>query len=137
MRLAVLLIGLALAATACGEDDEQAASPSPAGGGASLADLKVTVDKDGDEGAGKPQTATVRCDAATDSDTCQAVADLKEETFKPTGGMTACTQQYGGPETATVTGTFQGKPVDAKFSRTDGCEISRWNEASKLLEAAG
>jgi hypothetical protein len=136
MRLAVLLIGLALAAAACGEDDEQAAAPSPAGGAASLADLKVTVDKDGD-GGGAAKTATVRCDAPTDSDICQAVADLKAETFKPTGGMTACTQQYGGPETATVKGTLEGKPVDARFSRTDGCEISRWNEASKLLEAAG
>ena len=56
--------------------------------------------------------------------------------FEPTPGDVACTQQYGGPETATVTGTFKGEQVDAKFSRQNGCEIARWEDALPLLEAA-
>jgi hypothetical protein len=57
--------------------------------------------------------------------------------FEPVSGMTACTQQYGGPETATVKGTLHGEPIDAKFSRVNGCEIARWEEVAPLLEAAG
>ena len=46
---------------------------------------------------------------------------------------TACTQIFGGPETATIKGTIRGEPVDAKFSRSDGCEIERWKRVEPLL----
>ena len=45
----------------------------------------------------------------------------------------ACTQIYGGPEEATIKGTIRGNPVDATFSRTDGCEIARWESVEALL----
>ena len=45
----------------------------------------------------------------------------------------ACTQQFGGPETATVTGTLHGDEVAARFSRENGCEISRWEKVAELL----
>lgn len=48
-----------------------------------------------------------------------------------------CTQQYGGPQTATVKGTVDGHRVYASFSATDGCEISRWNALESILGAAG
>ena len=44
-----------------------------------------------------------------------------------------CTQQYGGPATARVTGTWQGQHVDATFDRTNGCEIARWNTLRPVL----
>jgi len=133
MRLALVLVALALLAAGCGEDDEEPAAASPSG---SLARLTVTVDEDGDGGAGA-KTTEVRCDAAGDSKVCGAVADLGAKAFAATPGSTACTQQYGGPDTATVKGTLNGKPVDARFSRTDGCEISRWEKVQALLGAAG
>ena len=46
-----------------------------------------------------------------------------------------CTQQYGGPQLATVTGTFKGRTVNAAFSRTDGCEIARWQALAPLFGA--
>ncbi|KRE81645.1 SSI family serine proteinase inhibitor [Arthrobacter sp. Soil763] len=49
----------------------------------------------------------------------------------------ACTQQYGGPQTATVTGTVDGKTVKSEFSRTDGCEIEFWNAAKDVLGSSG
>ncbi|WP_445155406.1 SSI family serine proteinase inhibitor [Arthrobacter sp. Hor0625] len=49
----------------------------------------------------------------------------------------ACTQQYGGPQTATVTGTVDGKTVKSEFSRTDGCEIELWNAAKDVLGSSG
>jgi hypothetical protein len=44
-----------------------------------------------------------------------------------------CTQQYGGPQQATVTGTFHGRSIDASFSLTDGCRIAVWNSIPTLL----
>ena len=51
----------------------------------------------------------------------------------PTPGDTACTQLFGGPETATIKGTIRGEAVDATFSRSDGCEIERWKRVEALL----
>lgn len=45
----------------------------------------------------------------------------------------SCTQVYGGPETATITGVWKGQPVRSRLSRADGCEISRWNALAGLL----
>ncbi|MDP5226497.1 MULTISPECIES: hypothetical protein [Arthrobacter] len=44
-----------------------------------------------------------------------------------------CSQLYGGPETATVTGSVNGKPVSLTLSRTDGCKTAQWNELTPLL----
>ena len=129
MRILLVLAALALLA-GCGGDDEQSASPP------GLADLTVTVDPDG-KGVKEAKTADVRCASADDSDVCKAVDGMKAEVFEPVPGDTACTQQYGGPETATVKGTLHGESIDAKFSRVNGCEIARWQEAAPLLEAAG
>jgi hypothetical protein len=48
-----------------------------------------------------------------------------------------CTQIYGGPERATVTGTFRGERVSSTFSKTNGCEIGRWKALTGLLPATG
>ena len=45
----------------------------------------------------------------------------------------ACTQIYGGPETAHVTGTIDGRKVDRRFARTNGCEIADFTRAAGLL----
>ncbi|MEV7522834.1 SSI family serine proteinase inhibitor [Streptomyces sp. NPDC091371] len=53
--------------------------------------------------------------------------------FAPVSKRQICTMKYGGPATARITGTWQGHKVDATFRRTDGCEISRWDELEPLL----
>jgi hypothetical protein len=63
-----------------------------------------------------------------------AVGQYGEEIFFPVPRPDRrCTQQYGGPQTATVTGTFRGRAVDCRFSRTDGCEIAKWRSMAPLL----
>ena len=125
MRILVAVVALVLVA-GCGEDEE-----TPASSQAPFADLTVVVDD------GSKKTSDVRCDAPGDSAACQAAADMDPKTFEPVPGNQACTQQYGGPETATVKGTLDGKEIDAKFSRVNGCEITRWDQAKALFEAAG
>ena len=38
----------------------------------------------------------------------------------------ACTEIYGGPDTATIRGTFQGGAVAQDFHRNNGCGIADW-----------
>ena len=123
MRFSVALVLCAALIAGCGEDDEAPPATTP---GDSVADLTVEVEPGG-------KTATVKCDAEAD---CPEVAALDPKVFEPTPGNVACTQQYGGPEKATVKGTFKGEPVDATFSRENGCEIARWQDAAPVLEAA-
>jgi hypothetical protein len=130
MRLSVVLLALALAAAGCGQDDEQSAAPAP------FADLQVSVDRDG-SGAAGAKSVRVRCGPASDSRECAALADMKVSAFAPVSPKTACTELYGGPQVATVKGTLHGKPVDARFSRTNGCEIARWEAVAAVLGAAG
>lgn len=53
--------------------------------------------------------------------------------FPKPGPPKLCTQQYGGPQVATVTGTFHGRHVNSTFTRNDGCEIARWKAIAPLL----
>ncbi|MFD3525048.1 SSI family serine proteinase inhibitor [Streptomyces sp. NPDC058653] len=59
-----------------------------------------------------------------------------KDPFTPVPQGQMCTMQMGGPATARVTGTWQGRSVDATFSRKNGCEISRWQNLVPVLPAA-
>jgi hypothetical protein len=89
------------------------------------------VDRDGG-GPADPKEATVACDALGD---CPPLRGAALADFAPTPSERACTELFGGPETATVTGTWEGRRVDARFSRENGCEISRWDRLRALLAA--
>ncbi|QEU79890.1 SSI family serine proteinase inhibitor [Streptomyces subrutilus] len=67
---------------------------------------------------------------------CARLEHLSQEgrnPFAPVSDRQICTMQYGGPATARITGTWHGQKVDATFRRTNGCEISRWDELEPLL----
>jgi hypothetical protein len=64
---------------------------------------------------------------------CRRLGGLSAKRLAPVPHEVACTSIYGGPATARVTGTIAGKPVDARFSREDGCEIARWGRNEDLL----
>jgi hypothetical protein len=56
--------------------------------------------------------------------------------FAPVPRNVACSQIYGGPAVALVTGSFAGRRVRAVFNRKNGCEIARWNRLSFLFPVA-
>ena len=102
----------------CGAEQERSARPA-------ATELTVRVDPDGD-GPKPAKEAQSR-----------SAAGLRAADLAPVPDDVACTQQFGGPETATITGTLDGREVDARFARNNGCEIARWKKVAPLLEAAG
>ncbi len=135
MRRALTLLGVTLVLAGCGGGSEDTGSdrPTPA------TELTVVLDAEGD---GQTSQATLTCDpaggdVADPAAACDQLATVGTAGFEPTAADGICTQQFGGPQTATVTGTVDGDPVDATFSRTDGCEISRWDALDAVLQPAG
>ncbi|MGH8823908.1 MAG: SSI family serine proteinase inhibitor [Jiangellaceae bacterium] len=88
--------------------------------------------------AAQPDEWTLTCDPTggthpDPAEACAALAELDLQILEPVAADQTCTQVYGGPETATVRGTWQGEPVDASFSRQNGCEIARWDAVTALV----
>ena len=71
--------------------------------------------------------------AAEACDRLAEVAATGSDPFAKPAPDEMCTFIYGGPQTATVVGTWNGTGVEAKFSRTNGCEISRWDAIEPVL----
>jgi hypothetical protein len=69
---------------------------------------------------------------------CRRLARLGVAVLAPVPRGAACTLIYGGPQVALVRGAVAGRPVWARFSRRNGCEIARWQRLSPwLLPAPG
>jgi hypothetical protein len=101
-------------------------------------DLVVLID----DGTGEKTTWTLTCDPVggthPDPDAaCRALQAHGAAALPPVRKDVACTQIYGGPQQATITGTWQGRPVRSSFSRINGCEISRWDLLRGLLPPGG
>jgi hypothetical protein len=94
------------------------------------------------DGRGASATATLRCaDQATATGFlrraaerhCRRARKLARLLTKPPSTDRVCTQIYGGPRTAHVTGRIGRSRVDRRFARTDGCEIADWDRMGSLL----
>lgn len=104
--------------------------------------LTVTVSQSGNPAANG--TFELACDPAGGShpaaqkacDRLAEAVEADEDPFAPTARAAMCTQQAGGPASARIHGTWQGRDVDARFSRANGCEISRWNNLVPVLPSA-
>ena len=114
-----------------------AAEPGTGAPADATGELTISVS----DGAGGTRTWTLTCGPGEEAggdhpDPTAACAALRaaERPFAPVPRDMMCTQIYGGPETATVRGTWRGEGVQATFQRTDGCEISRWNRIAPVLQ---
>ncbi|MQA64173.1 MAG: hypothetical protein GEU86_22580 [Actinophytocola sp.] len=67
---------------------------------------------------------------------CRRLNNLHGDPFQPVPPGSFCTMIYGGPQRATVKGIARGKPVAARFDRTNGCEIARWDALVPVLPEA-
>ena len=95
------------------------------------------------EGTSSAKTVwTLRCDPAggtlkRPARACRHLAEGGRQLFAPVKRGEICTQIYGGPEVAIVSGMLDGRRVWARFQRRNGCEIDRWNRLSPWLLPAG
>lgn len=127
-RFAVGLLAI-VALAACGTDEPGASTEPGEPSDATGTDLTITVLVDQDA---EPDVMTLTCDPPGGSHpdaeaACAQLAESGTATFEPVPADRACTKIYGGPQTATIEGTYDGQTVDAAFSRADGCEIDRWD----------
>ncbi len=132
--LAALLFGIAGCGTEAGETGTGSAPAPP---GESATSLTVVVSPTG-AGNGPSHTTTLQCDPVggnnpLSEESCAQLA-AHPEALEPIPEDTMCTMIYGGPEEAHVYGTFQGEPVDARFERTNGCEVARWDSLEPLFK---
>ena len=127
MRIGVL-IAVIVALVGCGS--------SAAGTAASSADLRITYYPQGRDGPGK-RTWTLGCDPAAGTLPRRAAAcqklDAMTNPFARLRRAVMCTDIYGGPDEAVITGTFEGRPVWVRLSQRNGCEIARWKKLSFLI----
>lgn len=133
--LAVAVAPLLLAG--CGSSASDTVTPAaPATTAAPSTQLTVTVN----EGDGKTDDWTLSCDPAggthpKPAEACAALTAKGKTALPPVSTGVMCTQIYGGAQTAKIVGTWDGKPVNASFSRQNGCEVNRWKQLEGLLPA--
>jgi hypothetical protein len=143
--------GTATATTAPSPDTETTASaPSPSaapvtsGPGQGNAELAIMV-KPSETGTpanftlvcvdGAPAAESQHPNAAAGCTALKNDAALLSPGPRPTDQP--CTQQYGGPQQATVTGVVDGHAVEVTFNLRDGCGIAAWNAAKDVLGSTG
>jgi len=143
-RAAPLALILALALAGCaalGPSDEEACSGGAAPGcdGVPAPQLEVTLWPEGED-RGAPVSATLACrlsagDVADAEAACALLAAEGVEALAPVPADAICTELYGGPQEAIITGSLDGAQVTARLSRVNGCEIDRWERLASLLPA--
>lgn len=124
----------------CGSSDEVdvVSEPPPSESDPPSSQIVLTVEIS--QGKGTDATTwELRCEPAGGDhpqvdpacDTLQRLG--AEEAFAPVPADTQCTMIYGGPQVASVTGHWGERHIDARFERTNGCEISRWDALVPVL----
>lgn len=143
LRLPLIVAGTLLTAACAvgGPGSGPSASPSPTAPSAPTAAggsrLEIVVD----DGTGQTTTWTLTCDPPGGShpaaeQACAAI-EAHRSALKPVDKNKMCAQVYGGPERATISGTWRGDEIFAALSRTDACETARWDALVPLVPAGG
>ena len=135
--VALLVATLAVAAVACGDDES----------GSSSSDQTVNLTVSVKDGEGKEVKGTLKCEEgsaegsgfleSSAAEHCQAARGLEQLLTTQPPKDRVCTQIYGGPQTARITGTFGAQDVARSLSRTNGCEIEDWKQVDALLAPSG
>ena len=139
MRVLSLLAIVVLAAGAgCGSEADSDAEPGTVEQPST--ELEIAFWSQG-KTSESGETWTLTCDPAGGThpdpeDACRQLAAI-DDPFAPPPTDEMCTEQYGGPEQAMITGTYRGAPVSYPLSRTNGCEIGRWENLRFLLPSGG
>ncbi|MEO5576125.1 MAG: SSI family serine proteinase inhibitor [Gaiellaceae bacterium] len=128
MRIALLSATL-IAAVGCGAG--QGASGSTPG-----TNLAISIWPEG-RGTGVPTKWTLRCDPAGGTlprraAACRQLYGLTRP-FAPPRKDLACTDLYGGPQQAVISGMYRGSRISTVLGMRNGCEISRAEKLAFLV----
>ncbi len=140
MRVAVAMLLIALFAAGAFALAALSEPPAPADGAAATVELELTYDDD----RGTRRRATLSCRGSTRRATgylrrrsarrlCGVARELRGFLTSPPPQDRVCTEQWGGPDRAHVTGRIGGDGVDRRLARNDGCAIDDWDRAQRLL----
>jgi hypothetical protein len=128
--LLVVLLPVLLLAACSGGRDEVTAEPA--------AGTELAVEVVAEPGA-EPRSWTLTCEPPggdhPDPDAACAALTRSPDALAPLPADVVCTEVYGGPQTAVVRGTSQGREVALELSRTDGCRTDQWDRLGALLPA--
>ncbi len=131
-RVAALALVAAALLAACGGEADQA--------GSARGETRLVIELwPTGQDTGAPVRAELTCDPPggdlpDPAGACRTLADQREALAQPSADV-ACTEIYGGPETATISGTLDGQAVEVLLSRSNGCEIDRWERLRPVLPA--
>ena len=133
MRIAAVIALLAVVGCGAGEN-------APAAGSSGAIDLRISYWPEG-RASGPPQKWTLRCAPAggtlpQPAAACRKLAAMARP-FAPIPKDAICTEVYGGPQVALITGTFRGRPLWVQLSQRNGCEIARFKRLSFLVPGFG
>ena len=124
-----LLIALLVAAVGCGASQATpAATPQT--------QLTIAFWPEG-RGTDEPKTYTLRCDPAGGTvpraaSVCGKL-DALARPFARTSKNLVCTDQYGGPQQALITGMHKGNRIWTVIGMRNGCEIARAKRLAFLV----
>ncbi len=129
MRTALVIAVLVVTATACGAS-QGASVQTPE------TQLTISYWPEG-RGTGEPKTWTLRCDPAGGTvprvaTICRQLDGLVKPFRRPSKNL-VCSDQYGGPQQALITGTHKGNRIWTVIGMRNGCEISRAKRLAFLV----
>jgi hypothetical protein len=129
-RVAIGVMAAVIALSACGRDGVDA-------GAGATADLLIEATR----ASGTQVSWTLTCDPVAGShpeaeQACAVLAAAEDELLMPVPADSVCTEQYGGPDTARITGTWRGRVIDVSLSRINGCYISQWEALMPVVPAS-
>jgi hypothetical protein len=132
MRAIVILAVTCVTLVACS---------SAVGGSTATTSLRIAYWEDG-MGSEPDTTWTLQCEPvggslARPARACARLEAAGRTLFAPLPKNIVCTEIYGGPQRARVTGVLDGRRVWATFSRSNGCHIARWAKVSPWLLPPG
>jgi nitrous oxide reductase accessory protein NosL len=138
--LAMAALTMLVAGCGSGSDQDTVTPQAPASQTGATVSTELTIVVD--DGAGKTQTWSLTCDPPggthpNPAAACAALEAKGQTALPPVPKDAMCTQIYGGAQTAKITGSWHGESVNSTLSRTNGCEINRWDALKGLLPPNG
>jgi hypothetical protein len=137
VRILLSLVTLMALVTACGGSTAGGTAPGQGSSASSPPPDELLVEIH-PGGSSPPVTYRLTCGATVSGNhpagaaACAHLETLADP-FAPIPADRMCTQIYGGPQTAHVTGRWKGAAVDLRLSRVDGCRTEQWNSLGPLL----